>query len=68
MNRVPRLALSLIPGALACFSVFGFMATFEPLDPDIRMTWRAVYIVLFLASAAGLFVINLPRKGNRTDD
>ena len=68
MNRVLRLALSLILGALACFSIFGFLATFEPLDPDTRMTWRAVYSVLFIASVAGSFMINLSRRDNRVDD
>ena len=68
MNRVVRLALSLILGALACFSIFGFLATFEPLDPDARMTWRAVYSVLFIASVAGFFMLNLSRRDNRVDD
>lgn len=68
MNRVLRLVLSLLLGALACFFIFGFMATFEPLDQATRMTWRAVYIVLFLASGAGLVMLNLPRRDNRADD
>ena len=68
MNRVLRLALSLILVALACFSIFGFMATFEPLDQATRMTWRVVYGVLFISSGAGLFMLNLPRRDNRADD
>ena len=68
MNRVLRLTLSLLLGALACFSIFGFMATFEPLDQASRMTWRAVYIVLCIASVTGLFMLNLPRRDNRADD
>jgi hypothetical protein len=68
MNRVLRLALSLTLGALACFSIFGFLATFEPLDQATRMTWRVVYSVLFIASVAGFFMLNLPRRDNRSDD
>ena len=68
MNWVLRLALSLLLVALACFSIFGFMATFEPLDQATRMTWRVVYSVLFIASGAGLFMLNLPRRDNRADD
>ena len=68
MNRVLRLAVSLILGPLACFSIFGFLATFEPLDQATRMTWRAVYSVLFIASVAGLFMLNLSRRDNRADD
>ncbi|MFP6872755.1 MAG: hypothetical protein VCA55_04525 [Verrucomicrobiales bacterium] len=68
MNRMLRVVLSLALGALACFSIFGFMATFEPIDPTTRMTWRVIYVILFLASNVGLIIFNLPRKNNRTDD
>ncbi len=68
MNRVFRLALSLILGVLVFFAVFGFLATFEPLDPAIQVTWRAVYTVLFVACIAGLFMMNLPGKKNRDDN
>ncbi len=28
---------------VTAFCVFGFMATFEPLDASIQLTWRIVY-------------------------
>jgi len=59
MKRFIRLALSLFLGALSLFSIVGFMASFEPLELRIRVIWRVVYIVIFVASMAGLLRINL---------
>ena len=59
MKRLIRLALSLFLGALALLSIFGFLASFEPLELRIRIIWRVVYIVMFVASMAGLLKINL---------
>ncbi len=59
MKRLIRLALSLFLGALALLSIFGFLASFEPLELHIRIIWRLVYIVMFVASMAGLLRINL---------
>ena len=59
MKRLIRLALSLFLGALALLSIFGFLASFEPLELRIRIIWRVVYIVMFVASMAGLLRMNL---------
>lgn len=62
MKRLIRLALSLFLGALALLSIFGFLASFEPLELRIRIIWRVVYIVMFVASMAGLLRMNLWEK------
>ena len=68
MKRLIRLALSLFLGALALLSIFGFLASFEPLELRIRIIWRVVYIVMFVASMAGLLRMNLCGKNNRVDN
>ena len=67
MNPLLRVVLNLALAGLACFSVFGFMATFEPLEPDTQMTWRVIYVALFVASIAGLIIVNRRRKNTQTD-
>ena len=62
MKCLIRLALSLFLGALALLSIFGFLASFEPLELRIRIIWRVVYIVIFVASMAGLLRMNLCEK------
>ena len=67
MKRLIRLALSLFLGALAVLSIFGFLASFEPLELHIRIIWRVVYMVMFVASMAGLIRINLTGKNSSAD-
>ncbi len=68
MKCLIRLALSLFLGALALLSIFGFLASFEPLELRIRIIWRVVYIVIFVASMAGLLRMNLCEKNNLVDN
>lgn len=44
------------------FCVFGFMATFEPLDASTQFTWRVIYGLVGLVCLGGLVVLLLPRK------
>ena len=67
MNVILRIVLSLPLVSLALFSIFGFIATFEPLDPDTQMTWRVIYIILFVASLVGMILLNRRRKDTPTD-
>ena len=67
MSPLLRVVLSLAMACLAGFSIFGFMATFEPLDPDTQMTWRMIYVALFVVSIAGLILINRHRKQTAND-
>lgn len=67
MSPMLRVVLSLAIACLTGFSIFGFMATFEPLDPDTQMTWRVIYIALFIGSICGLILLNRRRKDTPTD-
>ena len=67
MSPILRVILSLAMACLAGFSIFGFMATFEPLDPDTQMTWRVIYVALFVGSTVGMILLNRRRKDTPTD-
>ena len=67
MSPMLRVVLSLTIACLAGFSIFGFMATFEPLDPDTQMTWRVIYVALFVGSIVGMILLNRRRKDTPTD-
>jgi hypothetical protein len=38
-----RLVLSVFLGGILLFCLFGFVATFEPLDPSIQLRMRLIY-------------------------
>ncbi len=40
--------------AVAAFCVFGFLATFEPMQAAKQWTWRAIYVVVGGCSLAGV--------------
>ena len=67
MSVILRIVLSLPLVSLALYSIFGFMATFEPLDPDTQMTWRVIYVALFVGSLVGMILLNRRRKDTPTD-
>lgn len=54
MNRVIRMVAMLLLVAFLLFCVFGFMATFEPMDRSVRITWRIVYGVAGASALAGI--------------
>ena len=49
MNKI--MILLMLP--IGLFSVFGFMATFEPVEN--QLIWRSFYAALFLGSLLGSF-------------
>lgn len=69
MKTVLRLLLSLLLAAVLLFCFFGFLATFEPLDRLIQMTWRGVYGIIGLACIGGFILIWMrwKTKQSRTD-
>ena len=67
MSVILRIVLSVPLVSLAFFSIFGFMATFEPLEADTQMTWRVIYVAMFVVSIAGLILINRHRKQTAND-
>lgn len=49
-----RILLVLVLLGVAAFSVFGFLATYEPLERSTQLTWRIVYGTTLAASVAGV--------------
>ena len=62
MNKVIRIIGVLALLALLAFCVFGFMATFEPLDASTQLTWRVVYGLAGLACLGGIALLSRARK------
>ena len=60
MNRVIRMVAMLLLVAFLLFCVFGFMATFEPMDRSVQITWRIVYGVAGASALAG--IVRLARR------
>jgi hypothetical protein len=62
MKTVIRIigVLALLVLLAAC--VFGFLATFEPLDADLQLIWRVAYGLTGLACLAGIAFLARPRK------
>ena len=54
------LALGLVPVILFC--CFGFMATFEPLEPAVQTTWRVIYSAIAVSSIAAIARLALAKK------
>jgi hypothetical protein len=52
-----RLLRSLILVGILSFCVFGFMATYEPLDRSVQLTWRLIYGIAGVACIGGLIFI-----------
>jgi len=58
------IALALIP--VLGFCIFGFLATFEPLDAATQLRWRLAYGVAGMLCLAGLVLLALPRRYGRS--
>jgi len=58
-----RIVLALVLLVAAGVCVFGFAATFEPLDPDQQLIWRIGYGTGALAALAG--AVCVLAKGRR---
>ena len=54
MKLVIRMAALLLLVVVFLFCIFGFLATFEPLDRSVQLTWRIVYVVAGAGALAGL--------------
>ena len=62
MNFALRIILYLLLAGALLFCVSGFMATFEPIEPDVRITMRLLYSLGAVLAAAGLVVVKQPRR------
>jgi hypothetical protein len=58
----PRLGIATAIIPVLGFCVFGFMATFEPLDPTTQLTWRIVYGTVAIACIALVIWLAVSRK------
>ena len=58
LKILARLLLSAVFVGVLLFCCLGFMATFEPLDRAVQITWRAIYSVGGILSLAGLVLLN----------
>lgn len=57
-----RLLSSAVCIGVLLFCCFGFLATFEPLDRSIQITWRVIYSVGGIVSLTGIMLLNRPRR------
>ena len=62
MNLLIKTFLALPLLALFAFCIFGFLATFEPLDPITQMTWRAIYAITGLGAISAILFMLKPEK------
>ncbi len=46
--------MSLILITVILFCVFGYIATYEPLEKSIQLTWRIVYGIIGVAAIVGM--------------
>lgn len=54
MTLLSRVIQTVLLLGLLLFCLFGFLATFEPLDPATQWLWRVVYGLLGVACLIGL--------------
>jgi hypothetical protein len=57
-----RIGTMVVLLAILAFCVFGFSATFEPMDATKQWMWRVVYGVIGLACVGGFVWGARPRK------
>ena len=67
MPFIARAVVALVLLAVAAFCVFGFLATFEPIDPEAQLIWRAVYGGVGLGCVAGAVWLILAHKAQPRD-
>jgi len=51
---VVRIIISIFLSAATLFSVFGLLATLEPMPTDVQWTWRGIYTLILIGNMAGL--------------
>jgi hypothetical protein len=63
MNIVVRIAALMLLLTVAGFCIFGFLATFEPVDRSTQVLWRIIYGAVILACLAqALWLVRRKKK------
>ena len=62
MNVLLRIVLTLPLAGALLFCAFGFLATYEPIEPLVRIAMRLVYGLGAALLAAGLAILWRPRR------
>lgn len=62
LGTISRVIAALVLVLLWLFCVYGFAATFEPLDRDVQITWRILYSAVGLACLVGVARLMLAGK------
>lgn len=52
-----RMLISAAALVVLAFSLFGFLATFEPLERSAQILWRSIYTLLSLGALATLYAL-----------
>lgn len=57
-RKIAHVMVALFFVGAALFCIYGFMATFEPLEPSLQFKWRFIYKTIEIACWVGavLFV------------
>jgi len=64
MPVVMRILLAVVLVPVLLFCVFGLLATFEPLDRTVQLTWRALYVVAGAGCLGAIvWLLMPPRRG-----
>jgi hypothetical protein len=65
MNPSASILIALLLAALLPVCVFGFMATYEPMDRNVQLTWRIVYTTVGVLCVAGFaaLIVAARRRG-----
>ena len=64
MNLLIRVVFSVICVCVLLFCCFGFLATFEPLDHAVQLTWRLIYGAVGVVAVAGIVFVNRGKNGD----
>jgi hypothetical protein len=57
-----RIILTLFIVVMLACCLFGFMATFEPIERNVQLAWRASYVAGTIICAVGLVRVWRPRR------
>jgi hypothetical protein len=62
MLYLARILVVVLLLAVIAFCIFGFLATFEPMEPESQLTWRIIYVALVGNCAAAIVWLFLLRR------